>query len=118
MIASCERTTVASCCSSVQPRRQRSTTRPNVLFRKRRSNRRSLTAFASATMLRRNWGGGTVMTFRPYVLAIATVLTLGAISPAWAHHSFGVEYDANKPISLTGTVTEIEWTNPHCFIYI
>ena len=58
------------------------------------------------------------MTFRPYVLAIATVLTLGAISPAWAHHSFGVEYDANKPISLTGTVTEIEWTNPHCFIYI
>jgi Family of unknown function (DUF6152) len=58
------------------------------------------------------------MTFRPYILAIATVLMLGAISPAWAHHSFGVEYDANKPISLTGTVTEIEWTNPHCFIYI
>ena len=67
------------------------------------------------------------MTFRPYVLAIlgASALALSATSwtPASAgapapHPSFGVEDDANKPISLTGTVTEIEWTNPHCFIYI
>jgi hypothetical protein len=35
-----------------------------------------------------------------------------------AHHSFAAEYDASKPIKLTGTVTKIEWTNPHCFFYI
>ena len=35
-----------------------------------------------------------------------------------AHHSFAAEYDATKPIKLTGTVTKIEWTNPHCYFYI
>ena len=38
--------------------------------------------------------------------------------PVVAHHSFAAEYDAAKPIKLTGTVTKIEWTNPHCFFYI
>jgi hypothetical protein len=35
-----------------------------------------------------------------------------------AHHSFGAEFDASKPITLTGTVTKIEWSNPHCYIYV
>ena len=38
--------------------------------------------------------------------------------PVVAHHSFAAEYDASKPIKLTGTVTKIEWTNPHCYFYI
>src|SRR5689334_4048514 len=38
--------------------------------------------------------------------------------PVIAHHSFAAEYDASKPIKLTGTVTKIEWTNPHCYFYI
>jgi hypothetical protein len=41
-----------------------------------------------------------------------------AAVPLSAHHSFAAEYDASKPLKLTGTVTKIEWTNPHCFFYI
>jgi hypothetical protein len=36
---------------------------------------------------------------------------------AVAHHAVGAEYDANKPVKLTGTVTKVEWTNPHARIY-
>ena len=35
-----------------------------------------------------------------------------------AHHSFSAEFDAEKPITLTGIVTKVEWTNPHVWFYI
>jgi hypothetical protein len=38
--------------------------------------------------------------------------------PVLAHHSFAAEYDAKKPAALTGTVTKVEWTNPHVRFYI
>jgi hypothetical protein len=41
-----------------------------------------------------------------------------AASRAFAHHSFSAEYDRSKPVELTGTVTKLEWTNPHARIYI
>jgi hypothetical protein len=38
--------------------------------------------------------------------------------PAIAHHGFDTEYDANKKVKLTGTVTKVEWLNPHMRVYI
>jgi DNA/RNA endonuclease YhcR with UshA esterase domain len=48
---------------------------------------------------------------------LAIVLGVAAV-PAIAHHSFAAEYDAAKPVTLTGTVTKVEWMNPHARFYI
>jgi hypothetical protein len=41
-----------------------------------------------------------------------------ASSHVHAHHSFAAQYDANKPLTLVGTVTKVEWTNPHARFYV
>src|SRR5580658_4161123 len=52
------------------------------------------------------------------VVALAGVTLFLATAPAWAHHSFAAEFDPSKPIKLQGTVTEMEWINPHSWIHI
>src|SRR5688572_12276249 len=51
-------------------------------------------------------------------LFAATLVAAATVLPASAHHSFPAQYDIAKPITLTGKVTKVEWTNPHIFIYI
>src|SRR5215469_2066055 len=53
----------------------------------------------------------------PGILLGAMGLLLGAL-PVLAHHSFAAEYDAAKPVTLTGSVTKVEWMNPHARFYI
>jgi hypothetical protein len=49
------------------------------------------------------------------LLVAGTVL---AVIPAFAHHSFAAEFDAKKLVTMTGTFTKLEWTNPHAHFYL
>jgi hypothetical protein len=53
-----------------------------------------------------------------FVLALALATLIPLAPPALAHHSFAAEYDADKPVTLTGSVTKMAWINPHSWIYI
>jgi hypothetical protein len=51
------------------------------------------------------------------VLLLASGIAIAAV-PARAHHSFAAEFDVNKPITLKGTLTKMEWVNPHGWLHI
>jgi hypothetical protein len=50
--------------------------------------------------------------------AAVVVLAILGGAPVWAHHAFAAEFDAKKPVKLRGTVTKMEWINPHAWIHV
>jgi hypothetical protein len=53
--------------------------------------------------------------------AAALVVGVGmllAAAPVWAHHACAAEFDSNKPVTLRGTITKVEWINPHSWVHI
>lgn len=52
------------------------------------------------------------------ILAMSVGLTAPFAAPVLAHHSFGAEFDREKSFEFTGTVTKVEWLNPHMYFYL
>ena len=50
------------------------------------------------------------------LLAVLFLMTIAA--PAFAHHSEAAEYDSTRPVKITGTITKVEWQNPHVWFYV
>ena len=52
------------------------------------------------------------------ILVVAGLALVAAAVPAWAHHAFASEFDAKKPVKFAGTVTKMEWINPHAWMHV
>jgi uncharacterized protein DUF6152 len=55
---------------------------------------------------------------RHLLVGLAAVSLALAAAPLYAHHAFSSEFDADKPLQLAGTVSKVEWVNPHAWIHI
>jgi hypothetical protein len=62
--------------------------------------------------------GGHVMRLSPLVAAAAAGLLAASTLPARAHHSFGAAFDADKPVTVEGTIAEVRLENPHSWFFV
>ena len=58
------------------------------------------------------------MSTKLFRVIAGAALLVAAAAPVLAHHSFAAEFDANKPVTIKGTVVKMEWSNPHSWIHI
>ena len=57
------------------------------------------------------------MTFAVAIAVVSVLVGGGAVSVR-AHHAFAAEFDANKPVKFEGTITKMQWTNPHVWLHM
>src|SRR6476660_7341219 len=62
--------------------------------------------------------GGSDMKARVLAVVVGAIALAAFAMPLFAHHSFAAEFDAAKPVNLTGVVTKVEWMNPHTYFYV
>jgi len=55
---------------------------------------------------------------KPRILPLAFILIVTLTAPILAHHSVSAEFDSTKPVTLTGTVTNVDWMNPHTYVFV
>ena len=53
-----------------------------------------------------------------FTVLLATLALFLVAAPVWAHHSFAAQYDSKDLMTLTGTINNVEWTNPHIYIHL
>jgi hypothetical protein len=51
-------------------------------------------------------------------LAAVSLVLMGAVAALQAHHAFSAEFDANKPVTFQGSISKMEWTNPHVWLHL
>lgn len=55
---------------------------------------------------------------KKFSIAAVVALALAGAAPLAAHHAFAAEFDVNQPVKVKGTITKVEWVNPHAWLYV
>ena len=66
----------------------------------------------------KNWSGNSTMQKFPLTLCLIVVSAFAVSQSGWAHHAFSAEFDSTAPVTLEGTVTKVEWINPHAWFHL